>query len=69
MAHGLGFISGSYYDELSGLGRILQPTPFDAYAQLLQDRGGVVRIGPTHYNTVEEIDTALALIGDFVSRL
>jgi cysteine desulfurase family protein (TIGR01976 family) len=35
----------------------------------LQDRGGVVRIGPTHYNTVEEIDTALALIGDFVSRL
>ena len=38
MAHGLGFISGSYYDELSGLGRILQPTPFDAYAQLPDGR-------------------------------
>jgi selenocysteine lyase/cysteine desulfurase len=35
----------------------------------LQDRGGVVRIGPTHYNTVEEVDTVLSLIGDFVSRL
>jgi hypothetical protein len=34
----LGFISGSYYDELSGLGRILQPTPFDAYAQLPDGR-------------------------------
>ena len=38
MAHGLGFISGNYYDELSGLGRILQPTPFDAYAQLPDGR-------------------------------
>jgi selenocysteine lyase/cysteine desulfurase len=35
----------------------------------LQDRGGVVRIGPTHYNTIEEVDTALTLIGDFLSRL
>ena len=35
----------------------------------LQDRGGVVRIGPTHYNTVEEVDTVLSLVGDFVSRL
>jgi len=34
MAHGLGFISGNYYDDVSGLGRIIQPTPFDAYAQL-----------------------------------
>lgn len=34
----------------------------------LEDKGGVVRIGPTHYNTVDEIDTALALIGDFLSR-
>ena len=34
----------------------------------LQDKGGVVRIGPTHYNTVEEIDTALTLIGDFLNR-
>ena len=38
MAHGLGFISGNYYDELSGLGRIIQPTPFDAYAQLPDGR-------------------------------
>jgi len=38
MAHGLGFISGSYYDDLSGLGRIIQPTPFDAYAQLPDGR-------------------------------
>jgi selenocysteine lyase/cysteine desulfurase len=32
----------------------------------LQDRGGVLRIGPTHYNTVDELDTALTLIEDFV---
>ena len=38
MAHGLGFNSGTYYDELSGLGRIIQPTPFDAYAQLPDGR-------------------------------
>jgi len=38
MAHGLGFISGSYYDDVSGLGRIIQPTPFDAYAQLPDGR-------------------------------
>ena len=34
----------------------------------LENKGGVVRVGPTHYNTVEEIDTALTLIGDFLSR-
>jgi hypothetical protein len=34
MGHGLGFISGSYYDAFSGFGRVDQPTPFDAYAQL-----------------------------------
>ena len=38
MAHGLGFMSGSYYDQASGEGRILQPTPFDAYAQLPDGR-------------------------------
>ena len=38
MAHGLGFISGNYYDEFSGFGRITQPTPFDAYAQLPDGR-------------------------------
>ena len=31
----------------------------------LHDQGGVVRIGPTHYNTVAEVDTVLALINDF----
>ncbi|NCA25418.1 MAG: fibronectin, partial [Actinobacteria bacterium] len=38
MAHGLGFMSGSYYDSATGEGRILQPTPFDAYAQLPDGR-------------------------------
>ena len=38
MGHGLGFISGSYYDEYSGYGRVDLPTPFDAYAQLPDGR-------------------------------
>ena len=38
MAHGLGFMSGSYYDQSTGEGRLLQPTPFDAYAQLPDGR-------------------------------
>ena len=38
MAHGLGFMSGSYYDQATGEGRIMQPTPFDAYAQLPDGR-------------------------------
>ena len=38
MAHGLGFISGTYYDEFSSFGRVDQPTPFDAYAQLPDGR-------------------------------
>jgi hypothetical protein len=38
MGHGLGFITGSYYDTFSGYGRIDQPTPFDAYAQLPDGR-------------------------------
>ncbi len=33
MAHGLGFISTSNYDEFFGYGSIDQPTPFDAYVQ------------------------------------
>ena len=28
---------------------------------------GVVRVGPTHYNTLEEIDTLLALVADVVA--
>jgi len=38
MGHGLGFISGSYYDEYSGYARVDLPTPFDAYAQLPDGR-------------------------------
>ena len=38
MGHGLGFISGNYYDQYSGYGRIDLPTPFDAYAQLPDGR-------------------------------
>ena len=34
MGHGLGFVSGNYYEPFSGFGRVDQPTPFDAYAQL-----------------------------------
>lgn len=33
VAHGLGFLSNSSYDEFSGYGSIDQPTPFDAYSQ------------------------------------
>ena len=32
----------------------------------LADLGGVVRIGPTHYNTVAEVDTAVELVREFV---
>ncbi|NBU93004.1 MAG: fibronectin type III domain-containing protein [Actinobacteria bacterium] len=38
MGHGLGFMSGSYYDEFTGAARIDQPTPFDAYVQLPDGR-------------------------------
>jgi hypothetical protein len=38
MGHGLGFISGSYYDQYSGYGRVDLPTPFDAYTQLPDGR-------------------------------
>ncbi len=33
----------------------------------LQDLGGVVRIGPTHYNTLDEVDAVLELIGEFLA--
>jgi cysteine desulfurase family protein (TIGR01976 family) len=32
----------------------------------LQDRGGVVRVGPTHYNTVEEVDEVVRLTAEYV---
>jgi hypothetical protein len=38
MAHGLGFMSGSYYDPTTKIGRFLQPTAFDAYIQLPDGR-------------------------------
>ena len=38
MAHGLGFMSGTYYDSATKVGRFLQPTAFDAYAQLSDGR-------------------------------
>jgi len=38
MAHGLGFLSNSDYDNFFGYGSIQQPTPFDAYAQLADGR-------------------------------
>jgi len=33
----------------------------------LADKGGVVRVGPTHYNTRAEIDTAVGVIADYVT--
>lgn len=32
----------------------------------LEHQGGVVRIGPTHYNTLDEIDTVVDLVGRYV---
>ena len=32
----------------------------------LADKGGVVRFGPTHYNTIEEIDFALAAVAEYL---
>ena len=34
----------------------------------IADQGGVVRIGPTHYNTLDEVDTAVALVAEFLGR-
>ncbi len=34
----------------------------------LADSGGVVRVGPTHYNTLDEIDAAVACVDDFVRQ-
>ncbi|MEI6498328.1 MAG: aminotransferase class V-fold PLP-dependent enzyme, partial [Actinomycetota bacterium] len=34
----------------------------------LADKGGVLRIGPTHYNTLDEVDTVLDLIGQYFAR-
>ena len=34
----------------------------------LENKGGVLRIGPTHYNTVEECDTVVQLIADYMAK-
>ena len=34
----------------------------------LADIGGVVRFGPTHYNTIEEIDFTLEVVANFLRR-
>jgi selenocysteine lyase/cysteine desulfurase len=34
----------------------------------IADRGGVVRIGPTHYTTLEEVDTAVGLVAEYLGR-
>lgn len=34
----------------------------------LQDRGGVLRIGPTHYNTLEEIDRVVDLVARYLAK-
>ena len=34
----------------------------------LADLGGVVRIGPTHYNTLDEVDTVVGLITEYLAR-
>jgi selenocysteine lyase/cysteine desulfurase len=33
----------------------------------IADRGGVLRIGPTHYNSVDEIDAVVAAVGEYLS--
>ena len=32
----------------------------------IEDSGGVVRIGPVHYNTIQEIDRTLEVLGNFL---
>ena len=32
----------------------------------LADKGGVVRVGPTHYNTVDEVDTVVGLVREYL---
>ena len=34
----------------------------------IEDKGGVVRVGPTHYNTLDEIDTAVGLVADYLQH-
>jgi cysteine desulfurase family protein (TIGR01976 family) len=33
----------------------------------IADTGGVLRLGPTHYNTVDEVDTVVGLIAEYVA--
>jgi selenocysteine lyase/cysteine desulfurase len=34
----------------------------------IADQGGVVRIGPTHYNTLDEVDTVVGLVAEFLGQ-
>jgi hypothetical protein len=38
IAHGLGFVTNAEYDRFFSTGYIIQPTPFDAYVQLADNR-------------------------------
>ena len=38
IGHGLGFLSNAEYDKFFGTGYIIQPTPYDAFAQLTDGR-------------------------------
>ena len=38
IGHGLGFISNAEYDQFFGTGYIVQPTPYDAYVQLIDGK-------------------------------
>ena len=33
----------------------------------IADSGGVLRLGPTHYNTLAEVDTVVGLVGEYVA--
>lgn len=67
MAHGLGFISGTYYDEFSGFGRVDQPTPFDAYAQLPDGRRLADMPSPS-LETGKAMTTNLVWSGDIATK-
>ena len=67
MAHGLGFISGTYYDEFSGFGRVDQPTPFDAYAQLPDGRRLADMPSPS-LETGKAMTTNLVWSGDMATK-
>jgi selenocysteine lyase/cysteine desulfurase len=34
----------------------------------IYDKGGAIRVGPVHYNTVAEIDTLLTVLADILAQ-